>query len=89
MASIDFVSDTGLTLVAKIHQPGGDQVGSDITLTEHGTHAGIYTGTIPGSLPAGLDYYVLVWNGALAISDPKTLYWDGANEILPIRPSIS
>lgn len=67
--------DTGLTLVAKMIQPGGAQVGADVALTEHVSTAGHYSAAVPTPLAAG-DYLVAVFEGNVQRGQSQ-LYWDG------------
>ena len=71
---LDPVEDAGLTITAKVRQPGGAQVGSDVAMTE--PVAGFYTGNFSlAAVPNGL-YSVefinavgrLVGRGSLAVA---------------------
>lgn len=78
-AEITASAPTGLVLTARLAQ--GATIGASITLTESGTLAGYYTGSVPGGTAAG-RYAVTVLNGTVPIGAGE-LRWDGTAEILP------
>ena len=58
------LTDTGLTLVAKLFQ-GNTQIGSDITLTESGVRSGYYFGDSPANIADGSYTVIIQTNGAV------------------------
>ena len=71
------LSQTGLTLVARVYDESGSQVGSDVSLTESGSLA-IYRGDMP-TASAGI-YGVRVFNVATLLGQ-GVIEWDGTQEV--------
>ncbi len=71
------LSQTGLTLVARVYDESGSQVGSDVSLSESGSLA-IYRGDMP-TASAGI-YGVRVFNSASLLGQ-GVIEWDGTQEV--------
>lgn len=71
-------SDTGLTVVARVYDEGGSQVGSDVSCSEIGSLA-IYQGDMP-SASSGL-YGVRFFSGATLLGQGD-IQWNGSTEVL-------
>jgi len=72
----DPVVDTGLTVVARVYDSSGVQVGSDVATTEVGALA-IYRGDMPVAVEG--SYGVRFFNGTLLLGQ-ETISWDGTAE---------
>ena len=72
----DPVVDTGLTVVARVYDSSGVQVGSDVATTEVGSLA-IYRGDMPVAVEG--SYGVRFFNGTLLLGQ-ETISWDGTAE---------
>lgn len=73
----DPASESGLTVVARVYDASGSQVGSDVSTTESGSLA-IYIGDMP-TASAGA-FAVRFFNGATLLGQ-GVIYWDGSAEI--------
>ena len=72
----DPVVDTGLTVVARVYNSSGVQVGSDVATTEVGALA-IYRGDMPVAIDG--EYGVRFFSGTLLLGQ-ETISWDGTAE---------
>jgi len=72
----DPVVDTGLTVVARVYNSSGVQVGSDVATTEVGALA-IYRGDMPVAIDG--EYGVRFFSGTLLLGQ-ETIFWDGTAE---------
>lgn len=72
-----YPEQTGLTVIAKVYNYAGDQVGSDISCTEAGSLA-IYKGNMP-TAPLG-QYGVRFFNGSILLGQGM-INWDGSKEM--------
>ena len=72
----DPVVDTGLTVVARVYNSSGVQVGSDVATTEVGSLA-IYGGDMP--VAAAGNYGVRFFSDTLLLGQSE-ISWDGAAE---------
>ena len=73
----DPAPDSGLTIIARVYDDAGAQVGTDVTCTESGTTA-IYIGDMPAAA-AGV-YGVRFFDGT-TLKGQGCIEWDGAAEI--------
>lgn len=73
-------SSTGLTIVARLRNPGGSQQGTDISCPENGSVAGFYSGAVPGGTPAGVYTidFVDTGTGRVIVGE---LHWSGTEEL--------
>jgi len=71
------IAETGLTVIAKIYNSQGVQVGGDIPCTEAGTLS-IYIGSMP-TAPIG-EYGVRFFNGLILLGQGP-IYWSGTAEL--------
>ena len=72
---------TGLTIVARLRQPGGNQQGSDIATAENGTAAGFYSASVPGATPANVytvDFFDTINIRLVGVGE---LHWNGTEEL--------
>jgi hypothetical protein len=72
----DPVVDTGLTVVARVYDSSGVQVGSDVATTEVGALA-IYRGNMPVAVEG--NYGVRFFSDTLLLGQ-ETIFWDGTAE---------
>lgn len=72
----DPVVDTGLTVVARVYNSSGVQVGSDVATTEVGALA-IYRGNMPVAIDG--EYGVRFFSGTLLLGQ-SNIIWDGTAE---------
>ena len=72
----DPVVDTGLTVVARVYNSSGVQVGSDVATNEVGSLA-IYRGDMPVAVEG--NYGVRFFSGTLLLGQSE-ISWDGAAE---------
>jgi hypothetical protein len=72
----DPVVDTGLTVVARVYDSSGVQVGSDVATTEVGALA-IYRGDMPVAVEG--NYGVRFFSGTLLLGQSE-ISWDGTAE---------
>jgi hypothetical protein len=72
----DPVVDTGLTVVARVYNSSGVQVGSDVATTEVGALA-IYRGDMPVAVEG--NYGVRFFSDTLLLGQ-ETIFWDGTAE---------
>jgi hypothetical protein len=68
--------DAGLTVVARVYDSSGVQVGSDVATTEVGALA-IYRGDMPVAIDG--EYGVRFFSGTLLLGQ-ETISWDGTAE---------
>ena len=73
-------SDSGLTIVARVYDSNGAQVGSDVSCTETGSLA-IYTGDTPAA--GGGEYGVRFFDGT-TLKSQGVIYWDGIAAITEV-----
>lgn len=71
-------NDSGLTVLARVYDQSGTQVGTDVTCTEVGVLA-IYRGDMPPS-PGG-EFVVRFFAGSTLLAQAP-IYWDGSAEIV-------
>lgn len=75
-AHLDAAIYTGATdIVARLTTPAGALEGSSIVLTESGTVAGLFIGTIPGTTPEG-EYDVRIEDAAGLLAASR-IHWTG------------
>jgi hypothetical protein len=72
-------TDSGLTVVARLYDTVGAQVGSDISTSETGVLA-IYRGDMPSSTPAGV-YGVRFFDSNDNLLGQGVIEWDGNAEV--------
>ena len=72
-------TDTGLTVIARVFDEDGVQVGGDVSCSEVGSSA-IYLGNMPTAGAA--RYYVRYLDGVVLLAQEE-LDWDGTQEIIP------
>lgn len=71
---------TGLTIVARLRNPGGAQQGSDISLTENGSVAGFYSGNMPAA-PAQVYIVDFFDTGNSRLVAVNEIHWNGSEEL--------
>ena len=72
-----YPEQTGLTVIARVYNSAGVQVGADITTTEVGS-LGIYTANMPSA--AFGQYGVRFFNGSILVGQ-GFINWDGSKEM--------
>ena len=78
-------NQTGLTVVAKVFDDSGVQVGGDVSCPEIGSTA-IYIGNMPAA--AAGDYGVRFLQSGLVLGQGE-IVWNGSAEILPANADVA
>jgi len=71
------LNETGLTVIAKVYNKSGVQVGGDVTCSESGVLS-IYIGDMP-TLALG-EYGVRFFNGIVLLGQGN-IFWNGTEEV--------
>lgn len=73
------IAQTGLTVIARVYDPDGVQVGADVSCPEVGTLA-IYIGNMPAAAKA--QYGIRFFSGTTLLGQ-GIIFWDGTEEVFP------